>query len=56
MELQNEQFSMILLLVGSFLCTEENVPTTLMKNVTLHVLTSSLKFHQDIFNSLKQLL
>lgn len=33
-------------LVGSFLCTEENIPT-ISKNATLHVLTSSLKFCQD---------
>lgn len=45
MELQNKQLSIVLLLVGSFLCIEENIPTILMKNATMHVLTSSLKFH-----------
>lgn len=47
MELLNEQLSTEELLVGSFLYTEENIPTISMKNATLHELTGSLKFHQD---------
>ena len=52
-ELQNEQLSTVLLPVGSFWGTEENIPTVLMENATMHVLASSLKFHEDIFKSLK---
>lgn len=51
-ELQNEQLSTVLLLAGSFLCRGKQ--PTVLKNATTHVLTSSLKFHQVIFNSLKE--
>lgn len=43
----SSQDNIALLQVGSCLCTEEKIPTLSMKNVTLHILASSLKFHQD---------
>lgn len=52
-KLQDKQLSPVLLLVGSFWGIEENIPAVLMENAAGHALASSLKFHEDIFNSLK---